>query len=146
MSFLIRWLHLASVSLLLGGTLFLILVLYAAHRRGVDHRHLFDLMQVYEWVSWAAIGLVVMTGVGNLGHFGEALPGPESEWGRELTLKLALVGVFLAFSALRSIGVALHRLRPEPRVEVPPTLQGMYGATAVFVAGIMGVAIALAHF
>ena len=45
-------------------------------------------MQAYEYGFWAAIGLIVATGVGNLAHFGEGLPGPESDWGRQFTLKL----------------------------------------------------------
>ena len=114
--------------------------------RPVRRGTLLDLMQAYEWASWAAIGLVIMTGVGNLGHLGDALPDPGSEWGRELTMKLGLVGVFLVFSAVRSLSVTLAQLQPESRRGVPPALQGMYAATAVFVAAVVGVAIALAHF
>jgi Copper resistance protein D len=145
-AFLIRWVHVTSVAFLFGGALLIFILFVFTNRRAADRRTLLDLMQVYEWASWAAIGLVVMTGVGNLGHFGKGLPAPDSEWGKELTLKLSLVGVFLAFSAVRSISVALLQAQPDSTRGVPAALQGMYAATAIFVAAIVGVAIALAHF
>lgn len=146
MAFLVRWVHVTAVSFLFGGALLLFILFLVLRRRNVDRRTLLELMQAYEWASWGAIGLVVMTGVGNLGHFGESLPERDSEWGREFTLKLGLVGVFLAFSAVRSLSVALVQLEVESRRPLPAALQGMYGATALLVAAIVGVAIALAHF
>ncbi len=146
MAFVVRWLHVTSVAFLFGGALLLFILFLVSKRRSADRQTLVDMMQAYEWASWGAIGLVVMTGVGNLGHFGEALPEPDSEWGRKLTLKLALVGVFLAFSTVRSMAVTLLQMDPESRRAVPAGLQGMYAATAVFVAAIVGVAVALAHF
>jgi hypothetical protein len=146
MAFAIRWLHVTSAAFLFGGALLLFILFLVSKRRAADRRTLLDLMQAYEWASWGAIGLIVATGAGNVGHFGAALPDPASEWGREFTLKLALVGVFLAFSAVRSLSVALLELRPESPRGVPSGLQGMYAATAVFVAAILGAAVALAHF
>ena len=146
MAFAIRWLHVTSAAFLFGGALLLFILFLVSKRRAADRRTLLDLMQAYEWASWGAIGLIVATGAGNVGHFGAALPDPASEWGREFTLKLALVGVFLAFSAVRSLSVALLELRPESPRGVPSGLRGMYAATAVFVAAILGAAVALAHF
>jgi hypothetical protein len=146
MAFLVRWVHVAAVSFLFGGALLLFLLFLVLRKRDADRRTLLQLMQTYEWASWGAIGLVVMTGVGNLGHFGESLPERESEWGREFSLKLGLAGVFLAFSVVRSFGVALTQLRLDTASRLPPALLGMYGTTAVLVASIVGVAVALAHF
>jgi hypothetical protein len=146
MAFLIRWVHVTAVSFLFGGALLLFILFLILGRRRAERRMLLELMQAYEWTSWAAIGFIVMTGVGNLGHFGESLPERDSEWGREFTLKLGLVGAFLAISAVRSLSVALEQLRPESRRGLPSGLQGLYGATAVLVAAIVGVAVALAHF
>ncbi len=146
MAFLVRWVHVTAVSFLFGGTLLLFILFLVLRRRNADRRTLLDLMQAYEWASWGAIGLVVMTGVGNLGHFGDSLPDRDSEWGHQFTLKLGLVGVFLAFSAVRSLSVALLQLQPQSQRPLSPVLQGMYGATALLVAAIVGVAVALAHF
>jgi putative copper export protein len=146
MAFLVRWLHVSSASFLLGGALLLFILFQVSKRRGADRQTMLDLMQAYEWASWGAIGLIVMTGVGNLGHFGAGLPARDSDWGRDFTLKLALVGFFLAFSAVRSLSVVLVQTQPEPSRRLPPALQGMYGATALFIVAILGVAVALAHF
>ena len=146
MPFVVRWIHVTSVAFLFGGALLLFIVFLITKRRTEARRTLLDLMQAYEMGSWAAVGLVVMTGVGNLGHFGEAIPGPTSQWGRELTLKMALALVFLVFSAVRSVSVAMLRAEPEPPRAVPSGVQGMYAATVLFVVALVGVAVALAHF
>jgi len=57
-------------------------------RSGVESRAALRTAIRYEWLAWGALGLLVATGVGNLGVFGEALPAPESTWGRVLTVKL----------------------------------------------------------
>ena len=66
LSLFVRWAHVAGMAAILGGAL---LVWWLGVRRdraevvvGVAER--------YEWIFWAAIGLQVMTGVGNLGAFG----------------------------------------------------------------------------
>ncbi|MGE5262501.1 MAG: hypothetical protein ACM3S0_03900, partial [Acidobacteriota bacterium] len=44
--------------------------------------------QRYELLFWFAIGVQVITGIGNLGSFGAGLPPPDSAWGLKLTIKL----------------------------------------------------------
>ena len=146
MAFVVRWLHVTSVAFLFGGALLLFILFLVSKRRAGDRQTMLDLMQAYEWGSWVAVGLIVMTGAGNLGHLGDALPDPNSEWGQKLTIKLGMVGVFLVFSAVRSLGVTLVQLRAEAQGSLPGALQAMYALTAVFVAAILGVAVALAHF
>jgi putative copper export protein len=94
------------------------------------------------------LGVVIATGVGNLAHFGEALPEPRTEWGRELTLKLGLVLAFLVFSAVRTLAVTEAANRPEtaPTRATERNLGTLYGITAASVGAILAVAVALAHF
>lgn len=150
-SFVVRWLHVSSVAFVFGGALliFILLRLTRGQRDASARRLLFDLMRAFEWGSWASLGVVVATGVGNLGRFGDGLPDAGSEWGREFTVKMALVVAFLLFSAVRTLAVVVAAARPEDDAlsrRAERNLGGLYGATAVFVAGIAGVAIALAHF
>jgi uncharacterized membrane protein len=152
LAFLIRWLHVSAVAFVFGGALliFILLNLTNGSRDVAARRVVFDLMRAFEWAFWASLGLVVATGVGNLGHFGSSLPEPRSEWGRELTVKLALVLAFLIFSAVRTLAVvsAAARLEEGERRtsrRVMKQVGDLYGATAVFVVGIIGLAIALAH-
>jgi hypothetical protein len=151
MTFLVRWVHVASVSFLFGGALLLFLFAVFLRRREsreTSRRLLLDLMQVYEWGSWAALSLIVVTGIGNLGAYGDSLPDPRSDWGGKLSLKLVLVGVFLLFSAFRTVSLALARLSDAKALpgQAMSTLGGYYGATAVFAVAITGVAVTLAHF
>ncbi len=95
----------------------------------------------YEWVFWAAVGLQVMTGVGNLGAFGDSLPAPGSAWGLKLTIKLLAVLALAAFSVPRTIAVAVMATGT-PRASL---LQVLYGTTTAYTLGILGLAVWLAH-
>jgi uncharacterized membrane protein len=150
MSFLVRWLHVTSVAFVFGGALLIFILLHFAsgNRDASARRVVHDLMRAFEWGSWASLGVVIATGVGNLAHFGEGLPEPRSEWGREFTLKLVLVLAFLMFSAVRTIAVATVASQPDetPSPRVQSRLGTLYGVTAALVASIVAVAVALAHF
>jgi hypothetical protein len=69
---------------ILGGAL--LVWWLGARRHRADAGLVLDVAERYEWIFWAAIGLQVMTGVGNLGAFGEALPASASGWGMKLIL------------------------------------------------------------
>jgi putative copper export protein len=118
MAFVVRSIHVGSVTFILGGALLLVLVFYF-HRSGPlsSSDVILKLMEAYEYGFWAAMGLIVATGVGNVAHFGDSLPGLDSTWGARFSLKLALVGVLLALSAsvsLRCTLSAAHRRSIEP--------------------------------
>ena len=150
MAFIVRLVHVGSASFLFGGALLIFILLRLSKRKpgdsGWDVVH--DVMRIYEWAAWVSLGLLVATGIGNLGHYGDALPGPRTEWGRELTVKLALVLVFLIVSAVRTLTllIAAGEAASQAPARVANTLRNLYGATAVFVAGIVALAISLAHF
>jgi uncharacterized membrane protein len=150
LSFLVRWLHVSSVAFVFGGALLIFILLHFAsgNRDASARRVLFDLMRAFEWGSWASLGIVVATGVGNLAQFGEGLSDPRSEWGREFTLKMVLVMAFLLFSAVRTLAVTTVASRPDE--SLTPKLYRrfgtLYGITAALVGAIVGVAVALAHF
>jgi uncharacterized membrane protein len=150
MAFLVRWLHVTSVAFVFGGALLIFILLHfaTANRDASARRLLFDLMRAFEWGSWASLGVVIATGAGNLAHFGESLPEPRSEWGRELTLKLGLVLAFLVLSAVRTLTVTTAASRPEDALtgKAERNLATLYGVTAATVGSIVAVAVALAHF
>ena len=150
MAFLVRWLHVTAVAFVFGGALLIFFLLYfvSVNRDASARRVIFDLMRAFEWGSWAALGLVVATGVGNLAHFGAGLPEPRSDWGRELTLKLGLVLAFLVFSAVRTLSVVTAANQRDEAVmpKAQRRLGTLYGITAAVIGSIVGVAVALAHF
>jgi putative copper export protein len=96
----------------------------------------------YEWVFWGSAGVIVASGVGNLGAFGAALPGLETKWGHVLAIKIALVLALLAGSVVRTLTVVRVRaagIRPSP------WLPRMYLTTAALGVVIVGLAEELAH-
>lgn len=94
---LIRTLHMLGMALLLGG----VTVAWLVIREGAA-----DSLAVavrYEWLFWLTLGVVVLTGVGNLGAVGA--PGPATDWGQAFLVKLLLVVGFVVGSLLRTLVV-----------------------------------------
>ncbi len=77
MAFLVRSIHVGSASFILGGAILLIIVFYVFRsEQAASTTVLIKLMQAYELGFWAAMGLIVATGIGNIAHFGEACRSP----------------------------------------------------------------------
>jgi hypothetical protein len=101
-----------------------------------------DLAERYEWIFWGAIGLQVMTGVGNLGAFGNALPASASDWGTKLIVKLVAVLALALLSVPRTLAMVAMAGDERPR---PRLLSALYGGTTAIVVAIAGLAVWLAH-
>jgi hypothetical protein len=96
----------------------------------------------YEQLFWLALGVIVMTGVGNLGAFGLALPAPSTVWGGMFVAKITAVVLLVALSLPRSLVIA----RLAGGADAPAkTICWLYGATAGGVAAIAAFAVWLAH-
>jgi uncharacterized membrane protein len=148
LSLLVRWLHVAAMALTLGGALLVWVVALrpGEHAPASQGRLLLGLAEHYERLFWLGIGLLVMTGVGNLGAFGLGLPEPASPWGQRLGLKLAAVLLLLAFSVLRTVVVI--RLSAAGEAGLAPTarrLPAFYAGTALALGAIVLLAVVLAH-
>ena len=125
---------------ILGGAL--LVWWLGVRRKGANAELVLEVAERYEWIFWAAIGLQAMTGVGNLGAFGNALPAPASRWGTTLILKLVAVLALAVLSLPRTLAVVAMAGGRRPQ---PDLLSALYGGTAVFVVGIAGLAVWLAH-
>lgn len=148
LSLWVRWLHVAAMALALGGAL---LVWGAALRPtepgpAAHGRLLLALAPGYEALFWLAVGLLVMTGVGNLGAFGVGLPVPASAWGQRLGLKLLAVLALLLFSLVRTVLVVRLAAGGEADLARAARLApALYGGTAVGLGAITLLAVFLAH-
>ena len=134
----IRWLHVAAMSVAFGGAF---LVAWLSYR--TSPHHLIETAARYEQAFWAAAGVLVMTGVGNLGAFGENLFEPGTAWGTTFTAKLWLVAALIAISLPRSLIVAL--LAASERRPQLVDLRPVYTVTTAIFAVIVALAIVLAH-
>lgn len=95
----------------------------------------------YEWLFWGAMGVMVMTGVGNLGALAPGLPGPETSWGTTFTVKVVTILGVLVGSVVRTLAVT----RPADAERNPQWCQRAYGVTALALVGLLILAEVLAH-
>jgi putative copper export protein len=139
-----RFLHVLGMALLLGGSA----VAWIGHRwHDAEPSAAFDAARRYEWLFWGVVAVMVVTGVGNVGAFGEGLPGIGTGWGVTFAVKLAGVVGLLAGSLVRSLLVgrcAELRTRPARR-EAVRRLRVAYGATTLYVVVLLALAEVLSH-
>jgi len=115
--------------------------------QGEHNRLLILLAEKYEAGFWAALGIQVITGIGNLGAFGTALPDQSTTWGIKLTIKLLVVLVLFVLSLLRTLIFARLNAAESEALPMPLSkpFQGLYGGTVLVLVVILILAISLAH-
>lgn len=137
----IRWLHVAAMATAFGGA---VSVLTLAMRPGGASSSAIVAVAVrYEWIFWAAAGILVMTGIGNLAAFGVGLLAPSTSWGTTLVLKLGSVLALVFVSLPRTLAVA--RLGASSGMGGIMTLRNLYAMTTGAFAVILALAVWLAH-
>jgi len=135
---LVRLVHVLGMAAVLGG----MVVGWQTLRAGSDVP--LATMRRVEGMFWTAMGLMVATGVGNLGTLGP--PGPATRWGTVLTVKLSVVIGVVVLSVIRSL--AVFRLRAGERAVSNASferLRFLYASTAWGVVAAVVLAEALAH-
>lgn len=132
----IRYVHVAAMAAAFGGA---VLVTWLAWR--VPAERIADVAIRYEQLFWLALGALLMTGVGNLGALGPALPAPGTGWGRTFIAKLLLIALLVIVSLPRSLAVLRAATVPAAR----PRLRAVYTSTTGMLAAIVALALILAH-
>ena len=144
--FAVRYVHVASAALLAGGALAVCaLCLCTAADR--DAGAAMRLAPIYEWLFWSLAGVIVVTGVSNLGLKGDGLMPPHTTWGRALTTKLGAVLLLLALSLLRSDFVLRCGASGQAAVSARArlVLGWLYGLTVANLLGALWLGLGLAH-
>lgn len=126
---IVRLLHLLAVALVVGGAF----VAAAAMRKSTGSDGLIALARAYEAVFWVGVGLAVMTGVGNLAVAGGRI-GP---WSIVMGWKLAVIGLLILFSMVRTLVVA--------QAPAPSRLAKAYALTAGAFTIVLAMGVWLAH-
>jgi hypothetical protein len=132
----IRWLHVAAMALAFGGAFMLA---WLSWRTNDD---VIETAVRYEQIFWAAAGVLVMTGIGNLGAFGVSLLEPSTSWGTTLIAKLWLVAALIVVSLPRSLAIILLSSQAGAG---PGHLRTVYTVTTWIFAVIVALAIVLAN-
>ncbi|WP_144901716.1 CopD family protein [Halobellus captivus] len=134
----VRSIHVLGMAIALGGSVL------AWQLLGSDDQDPIPSLRRFEWLFWGAIGLLVATGVGNLGTLGP--PGPSTSWGAVLTAKLLVVFALVVGSAVRSLAVL--RLQDRDRAasdHAHARLRTLYAGTAWSLVLVVALAEVLAH-
>lgn len=119
------WLHLLAAAVWIGGMVFLGLVLVPVIRSR-DYAPVRTMLLVqtglrFRWVGWIVLGLLVLTGIFNVGVRGytwcDLFDGSlwEGAWGHVLAWKVSLVGLMFVVSAIHDfyLGPRATRLLAE---------------------------------
>ncbi|WP_336022192.1 CopD family protein [Halobellus salinisoli] len=135
---LVRVVHVLGMAVVLGGAAAVWQTLRANDRTPVAT------LRRFESVFWVAIGLIVATGVGNLGALGP--PGPSTRWGSVLTAKLFVVLGFVVLSIVRSLAVLRVRTRGQSVTDLASDrLRLLYANTVWVLVVVVVLAEVLAH-
>lgn len=147
-SLVIRTVHVVAMALAVGGAVLTWGILREATRstRPTEGVKVVVLARTYEWVFWGAFGLLVMTGVGNLGSIAPAVPAPGTRWGTVLLVKLLVILALLALSVPRTLAVCRHGGgAPQAGPDGLDRLRQAYGVTAVALLAVVVLAMVIAH-
>ena len=148
-SFVVRWVHVLGMVVVVGGSASLCIMLLSNRGEGepVWESARLRAAMGYEWAFWAAIGVLVLTGVGNAGAFAGHLPTPETVWGWKFVAKLFGVLGLIVVSFLRTCLVAQWGRGQGPRFghPAPHMIGGAYAATVFLAVAILSMALSLAH-
>ncbi|WP_232820454.1 CopD family protein [Halorussus litoreus] len=144
----VRILHLVAMAVAVGGAA----LTWGLFRRSgdtaassIEADAAVDLAAGYERLFWLAMGVLVMTGVGNLGSLAPFVPQADTEWGVVFTIKLFAVMAVLVLSVVRTLVVQQCNRAATIPESGRRTLRLSYAATALALAGIVALAGVLAH-
>lgn len=138
----VRVIHLFAMALALGGA---VLTWEFCRRSAISDATALSAAAGYERIFWAAAGLLVATGVGNLGGLAPAIPTADTEWGAAFTVKLSAVVALLALSQVRTLVVHRYRRADAMPARNRRVLRASYAFTAVWIAALVVLGEVMAH-
>jgi uncharacterized membrane protein len=141
-SLAVRWAHVVGMAAALGGAGFVWFLLREVRNDTAPSSTTLTAAAAYERLFWAAMGLLVMTGVGNLGSLAPGIPG--GRWSATLTAKLLLVAVVVLGSLVRSLLVVEAR-RDGTETVAADSLRRSYAVTTLALGAVVVLAEVLAH-
>lgn len=122
------WIHVLAVTVWIGPQFFLFAAAIPAIRTVEDAqvraRLLRSVVTRFAWIAWGAMGVIVLSGIGNLFMAGDDAPfslwSSDYRWGRIFLEKMIFVGVAVALTAIHTFFVGPRQLRLAEQVEANP--------------------------
>ncbi len=111
------WLHILAVAVWVGPQFFMFLAAVPAVRTIEDRRLRAGVMRIivtrFGWMAWAALGVIVLTGISNIFQRAEDfdhLLDFEYRWVNFFSLKMVLVGVMVLLTGVHTFIVGPRQL------------------------------------
>lgn len=144
---IIRFVHVISAGILIGGSTLVWVVARKFPKDAMSLRSFITTVEQYEWIFWGTIGLLVMTGVGNLGSFGTHVPEHATRWGHTLSFKFIGTICLLLISLVRTLLIC--QVMAAKNRQLTPTgvgiLRQFYAGTTILTTLLILLALSLAH-
>ncbi|TMB65819.1 MAG: DUF4149 domain-containing protein [Chloroflexi bacterium] len=149
------WLHILAVSVWVGPQFFLFIAALPAIRTIEDRQARARVMRVivtrFGWLAWAAMAVVVLTGISNLFQVGGDTPLSWStafdfRYGRIFVEKMVLVGITVALTAVHTFVVGPRQLALNEQMDADPTQVARLRRVSITVSVISLLASVLAIF
>jgi len=122
------WLHILAVSVWVGPQFFLFIAALPAIRTIEDRqaRVMRVIVTRFGWLAWAAMAVIVLTGISNLFQVGGDTPLSWStafdfRYGRIFAEKMVLVGITVGLTAVHTLVVGPRQLALNEQMNADPT-------------------------
>lgn len=122
------WIHVLAVTVWIGPQFFLFIAAIPALRSVEDIELRARVTRIivtrFGWMAWIALGVIILSGIGNLFMVGRDAPfslwGDDYRWNRVFAEKMVFVAVATGLTALHTFYVGPQQLRLAERADANP--------------------------
>ena len=148
------WIHVLAISVWIGPQFFLFAAAIPAIRTVEDAqvraRLLRAIVTRFGWIAWGAMGVIVLSGIGNLFMVGDDAPfslwSSDYRWGRIFLEKMIFVGVAVALTAIHTFFVGPQQLRLAEQAAANPEDVRYYRRMSILISTVALVAAIVAVY
>jgi uncharacterized membrane protein len=149
------WLHILAVAVWVGPQFFLFIAALPAIRTIEDRQTRARVMRIivtrFGWLAWAAMLVIVLSGISNLFQVGGDTPlswatANDFRYGRIFAEKMVFVGIAVALTAGHTFVVGPRQLALAEHIEADPAETGRLRRISIVISSIALLASVLAIF
>jgi uncharacterized membrane protein len=149
------WLHILAVSVWVGPQFFLFIAAIPAVRTIEDRQTRARVMRTivtrFGWLAWAAMLVIVLSGISNLFQVGGDTPlnwatANDFRYGRIFVEKMILVGLAVALTAVHTFVVGPRQLALNEQMDADPEESARLRRISIIISAVALIASVLAMF